>query len=115
MGRRQTLFIKEFVVLFGFLNGVWIAVGVNPGAALWSVVVGWVLRLDPSLGVVFLLALAPLLFLAFILRLIWKRGRWLGLAAVLVGFVGGMLVLSAPGTSLLLLLAAGALAFVGTK
>lgn len=94
---------------------MWLAVGVNPGAMLWEVVLEWVERFDPSTPVLFLLALVPLALLVGMVVLIFKKGGWLGSLAVVLGFVAGLQVVSAPPTSLLLLLAAAALGYVATK
>lgn len=113
--RRTQTFLKEFVVLFGFLNGVWVAVGVNPGAKLFEVLVGLVENLASGVLVEFLFAFAPLVFLFVMLYLIFRKGGWLGFAAVVLAFVAGMQVVSAPLVSLTLLAGAFAAGYFATK
>lgn len=118
MARRAGVFLKESVILFGFLNGVWVAVGVNPGRQLLDVLAGVVLRLRPGRGVEALVALLPFLVLALTLWLIhraWRKGRWLGMAAVACGFLAGMQVLSDPLAALALLGAAALLGYAATS
>ena len=115
MARRTQVFLKEFVVLFGFLNGVWVAVGVNPGATLLRVAEGYFENLLSGRLVETLFALVPLLFLVAMLVIIFRKGGWLGLAAVALAFMAGVSILSAPATSLLLLLVAFAAGFVATR
>lgn len=114
VARRVGVFLKEFVILFGFLNGLWLAIGVNPGAELLEVLQGILEGLLAGAPVRFLFTLLPLLFLGGILYLIHKRGGWLGFVAVGLGFVAGLQVLAAPRVSFFLLLAAMALGYVAT-
>lgn len=115
VARRTQVFLKEFVVLFGYLNGIWVAVGVNPGATLLRVLEGYFERLFSGELVDTLFALVPLLFLIAMLVIIFRKGGWLGLAAVALAFLAGMQILSAPATSLVLLLVALGAGFVATK
>ena len=65
------IFVQEFVILFGFLNGLWIHIGVNPETEIW-------------IGVL-ILTIAP----------IWASyviGKWLGLIAVFLAFIGGIFI-----------------------
>lgn len=116
MAKRTGRFLKEFVVLFGFLNGVWIAVGVNPGQEFLGIVRGIVESLAGGNGVVdFLFTAIPLLLLVGALVAIARRGGWLGFAAVALGFLSGLQVVAAPRLSLVLLLAALGLGWIATR
>lgn len=114
VARRTGVFLKEFVILFGFLNGLWLALGINPGAELLEVLRGIVESLLAGVPVRFIFTLLPLVFLGAILWLIHKRGGWLGFLAVGLGFVAGLQILAAPRVSFFLLLAAMALGYVAT-
>ena len=114
--RRTSLFLKEFVVLVGFLNGVWAAVGVNPGETLLETLEGFLVALVGASGLLaFVFALLPAILLVGTLFLILRKGGWLGLVAVVVAFLGGMQVVSNPQASLLLLLVAFALGYFATR
>ncbi len=112
---RSGRFFKEFIILFGFLNGVWLAVGVNPGERLYDVFVNAIARADPTGVAVPLLLLAPLAVLAFIIMLIHRKGGWLGIMAVITGFISGMFVLTVPVMSLTLLAVAFVLGYFATR
>lgn len=116
MARRATTFLKEFVVLFGFLNGLFLSVGVNPGATLLDVLADMIDSLTGGNGAVRLaLTLAPLALLAAILYLIARRAGWLGFVAVGMAFVSGLWLLSAPTPAFLLLAGALALGYVAAR
>lgn len=105
-GKRASKFLREAVVLFGFLNGVWLALGVNPGARLLEVAQSVVERLTGSELIPFLFALLPLILLVAMLWFIAKRGGVLGFVAVGLAFLAGLNVVAATATALLLLAAA---------
>lgn len=109
------MFLKESVILFGFLNGLFLALGVNPGAELLEVLRGIVERLASGQAVTLFFTLLPLALVALMLYLIYKRGGWLGFVAVGVAFVAGLWLLSAPAASFFLLLAALGLGIVATR
>lgn len=92
------------MILFGFLNGVWLAVGVNPGRELLGVARGIVETFVRGAAIEILFVVVPLLLLAASVWLIWRRGRWLGFVAVGVAFVGGAEILASPTLALGLLL-----------
>lgn len=114
--RRASVFLKEFVVLFGFLNGVWVAVGVNPGATLLATLEGFLVALVGASGPLpFAFALLPAVLTGGALLLVLRRGGWVGLVAVLVAFLGGVQLVSSPTASLVLLAAALGLGYVATR
>lgn len=115
MPRRTGVFLKEFVVLFGFLNGVWFAVGVNPGAELLEVLLGMGQGLVSGEVLTFLATFVPLALLGGMLFLIHRKGGWLGFAAVAVAFLAGLQVTSAPRVMLLLLVVAFLLGYLATR
>lgn len=104
MSRRTSVFLKEFVVLFGYLNGVFVAVGVNPAATLLGTLQNLLIALVGADGLLaFAFALLPTILLVLMLYLILRKGGWLGLLAVLAAFVGGMQVVTSPAASLVFL------------
>lgn len=116
MGRkRASKFLREAVVLFGFLNGVWLAVGVNPGQRLLAVLQGIVERLTGNEWIPFLFTLLPLLLLLAMLVFIARRGGVLGFVAVGLAFVAGLNVIAAPLTALALLVAAALVGWFAAK
>lgn len=118
MKRRSAVFLKESVILVGFLNGVWVAVGVNPAREIVDVLAGAVLRMDPARPVVAVVALLPFLFLALTLYFVhkaWRKGRWMGMGALALGFVAGLYVLADPVACATILAAALLLGYAATR
>lgn len=115
MGRRTGVFLKEFVILFGFLNGVWLAVGVNPGRELLEVLVGLAQGLVSGNVLTFFVTFVPLLLVAVMLYLIHRKGGWVGFLAVGCAFLAGLQVTSSPKAMFILLVVALGLGFVATK
>lgn len=108
MGRRRArLFLRESVILFGFLNGLFLSLGVNPAATVLGVLAGTLESLVGQNGWLRLaLTLAPLALLAFALYLIHKRAGWLGFVAVGIAFLAGLWLIPDPVTGTLLLVGA---------
>lgn len=117
VGRRRTqVFLKESVVLFGFLNGLFVGIGVNPAATILGVVEESLVSLAGGNGYVQLaLTLLPLILLAFALYMIWRRGGWLGFVAVACAFLAGLWLLAAPVTATVMLAASFLLGYIATR
>ena len=115
MGSRSSKFLREAVVLFGFLNGVWLAIGVNPGQRLLEVLEAIVERLTSNEWVPFLFTIVPIVLVAAMLVFIAKRGGVLGFVAVGLAFVSGLNVIVAPVTALALLVAAALVGWFATR
>lgn len=105
--KRAKLFLRESVILFGFLNGLFLGLGVNPGATILAVVAEILESLTGGNGAVRLaLTLLPLALVAFALYSIHKRAGWLGFVAVGIAFLAGLWILPDPLVGTLTLLAA---------
>lgn len=114
--KRTKLFLRESVILFGFLNGLFVSLGVNPGATIFAVIGEILDSLTGGNGIVRLaLTVAPLALLALALYLIHKRAGWLGFVAVGLAFLAGLWLLPEPVTGLLLLAAAVALGYFASR
>jgi hypothetical protein len=116
VAKRTGVFLKEFVVLFGFLNGVWLAVGVNPGAEFLAILRQTAESLVGVNGwLEFFFALVPLVLVVAALVAILRKGGILGFVAVLVALFAGMLIVSEPRSSFVLLLAALGLGYLAAR
>lgn len=115
MPRRTSIFLKEFVILFGFLNGVWFAVGVNPGRELLGVLLGMGEGLVSGNVLEFAAVFIPLVLLGLTLYLILRKGGWVGFAAVGFAFLAGLNVTANPRAMLAFLVLALGLGFLATK
>lgn len=115
MARRSATFLKEAVILFGFLNGLWLAIGVNPGAELLDVLRGIVENAFSGTLVRTLFAILPLVLVVAMLAFIHRRGGWLGFIAVGAAFVAGLVLLAEPTWAFFLLLGALALGYFAAR
>lgn len=95
--RRTKLFLRESVVLFGFLSGLFLGLGVNPARSVLGVLEEVAASLTGGNGAIRLVfSLLPLAFLVFALVVIHRRAGWLGFVAVGLAFLGGLWLLPAP-------------------
>ncbi|HUR69923.1 MAG TPA: hypothetical protein VM370_11815 [Candidatus Thermoplasmatota archaeon] len=114
--RRTTLFLRESVILFGFLNGLFLALGVDPGGTLLSVLGEILDSLTGGNGWVRLvLTVLPLALLAFALYTIHKRAGWLGFVPVGLAFLSGLWLLAQPVTAFALLAAALGIGYLASR
>lgn len=116
MARRTQVFLKESVIFFGFLNGLFLALGVNPGAALLDVLRSVTENLIGESGwVALVFTLLPIVLVVAALYFIYKRGGWLGFLAVALAFVAGLWLLAEPAWGAAMLAGAVLLGVVATR
>ena len=86
--------IRSLVIGFGFLNGVWLAIGINPQDELIKFLQPLLIGLHPIMKTLFIV-LPTIILIGTIITLlsIYKKGGVLGSLAVIMGFVAGALVL----------------------
>ena len=89
MTKRNEQFVLEFVILFGFLNGLWIYSGVNPEAEILKAFTDLV----PETSSIFFW-LITLILTSGTIAAAYKIGRRLGLLAILAAFLGGIFIAS---------------------
>lgn len=106
-GQNAEVFFREFVIAFGFLNGIWVAVGINPEAEIFNAFKAIIEIINPESGFSILFTILPLIIMFGTLFLIYALGGWIGIGAVVSGFVGGLLVLASPTISIIFLLVGG--------
>jgi hypothetical protein len=114
MAKRSNTYIWQFTIGFGFLSGVWTAIGIDPEEVvlnLLGTVTGEIYP-DPLLRQLFILL--PLIILVLSVWGAYKKGKVLGLASVLIAYVAGLSLLVALWTSLILLLAAIVTGYLAT-
>ncbi len=87
MTKRNESFVIEFVILFGFLNGLWIYAGVNPESEILKAFTDLV----PEMSSV-LFWLITVILTVGITAAAYKIGSWLGLGAILAAFLGGVFI-----------------------
>jgi hypothetical protein len=107
--------LRELIVGFGFLEGLWLAVGINPEAEVISAFTGMLVELQASAGYIILLKILPIIAVIGTLVLIYHLGGKLGLVAVGCAFLGGVLILVSPIISIILILIALGLGSIATE
>jgi ABC-type multidrug transport system permease subunit len=103
------------VIGFGFLSGIWTAIGINPEGLLINAL-GSVLTAqysDPAIRTFFLLL--PTLILVVSVIGAYLNGRVPGLMAVLVAYVAGLVILSSFPVGLALICIAIIIAYYATR
>ncbi len=101
--KKSEYFINTFVIGFGFLSGLWIAVGVDPEAEIFNAFSTVINTLNPNSGFSILFFLMPIIILLGSVIGAFSLGGNLGLVAVGCGFLGGLLILISPIISIILL------------
>ncbi len=114
MAKKFRRFLWQFVIGFGFLSGLWTAIGINPEnviiAALGSAVTAQVS--DPAIRA-FIVFLPTLILIVSVIGA-YRHGRVPGLVAVLVAYVAGLVILSAVLVGLAVLCVAVLIGFYST-
>ncbi|HVP97639.1 hypothetical protein [Methanoregula sp.] len=115
MAKKVHRFIWQFVIGFGFLSGLWTAIGINPENVLINALGTAVTAQysDPALHTFFLLL--PTLILIVSVAGAYINGRVPGLVAVLLAYVAGLVILSHLVAGLVVLCAAMVVAYYAAR
>jgi len=113
MRKESETFIKESVVGIGVLSGLWIAVGVNPESEIINAFAKVLVDMGSNLG--FLFYLIPIIALIGSLLVAWEQGGKGGLAAIAIGFLGGIFLISQSVFGLILIVIGIILGAISTK
>ena len=100
MGRFSVM--RNILILAGYLNGIWIAIGFNPQDELFGRLGDYVVELDPRLSIVF--KAAPIIMISTAILTMYIKGKRIGLFSLLIGFVAGLLILHSWITSVIFLI-----------
>lgn len=85
-------FVRYSVIGFGFVSGLWIAVGVNPETEIIRAFAELANSMQSGLGVFFWII--PFIILGVSIVAAIASGGWLGLIAVFIAFISGALCIS---------------------
>lgn len=107
--------LKELITGFGFLEGLWLAVGINPEAEILKALTNIMVNLGVDAGSIFLLQILPVIVLLVTIFTVYKVGGILGMVAVGCAFLGGLLILISPIVTIILLLAGLVLGGIAEK
>lgn len=100
MSSREDIFIREFVVGFGFLGGLFTRVGVDPEEEILKALLEVAKSFSPSMGPIFpvlLFLFTALLTISSILGA-YRLGGIIGLIAVAFAWMGGFIMVGGSST-----------------
>jgi hypothetical protein len=93
----------QFVVGFGFLTGVWMAIGISPQDLVLKTLQP-VLELLPA-QIRTLCIIIPTILTILTLIIVFRKGGFFGALAVFIAFAGGLFILTKPSWAGILLVA----------
>ena len=85
--RRNERFVRGFVLVFGFLNGLWVYAGVNPESEILKAFTDLV----PEMSSLLFWLVTIILTVGTIVAA-YKIGKWPGIIAILAAFLGGLFI-----------------------
>jgi hypothetical protein len=102
----ERISLRELIIGLGFVEGLWMAAGIDPQAAIFGWISTLLEKLHASSNYFLILKVLPIVLLAGSLLLILRLGGWLGLVAVGLAFAAGLLIITTPTTSVFLIMGA---------
>jgi predicted branched-subunit amino acid permease len=115
MAKKSHAYIWQSVICFGFLSGLWTAIGIDPEGVVLTLIGKTIGTLYPDPDIQYLFVILPVILLLLSIYQAWKKGRVPGIAAVIVAYVAGLSVLLSWETALVLLCAAVILGWLATN
>jgi hypothetical protein len=115
MAKKSRAYIWQSVICFGFLSGLWTAIGIDPEEVILNLIGKTVDTIVPDPAIRYLFILLPTILLVISVWQAWKNGRAPGLIAVILAYVAGLSILLSWQTALLLLLAAMVIGWLATN
>lgn len=107
-------FVGECVVGFGFVSGLFTGVGVDPETEIVEAFAQLANSIHAGLGWLFWLIL-PVSWISSV-GVAYASGKWLGLMAVALAFLGGMLMVTwSPAAGVVLLLIGIGAGYLATR
>jgi hypothetical protein len=115
MARRSKTYLWQVVIGFGFLSGVWTAIGIDPEEVLLNLLGTAVTAAypDPTLRTLFIIL--PTILLLWSVWQAYRKGKVPGLIAVILAYVAGLSILVSLTTTVLLLVAALLVGYLATN
>jgi hypothetical protein len=115
MARLTKTYIWQVVIGFGFLSGIWTAVGIDPEEVFINLIGTAVTTAypDPSLRTLFVLL--PTIILLLSVYGAYKKGKTPGLISVILAYLAGLSILVSLTTVLILLVAALFVGYLATN
>ena len=115
MANKSRAYIWQSVICFGFLSGLWTAIGIDPEEVILNLTGKTVDTIFSDPAIRYLFILLPTILLVISVWQVWKKGRVPGLIAVILAYVAGLSILLTWQTALILLLAAIVIGWLATN
>lgn len=96
-------FVREMVIGFGFLEGLWLHIGFSPDSLLFSSLSSIAKTGGTDFLLLFVSQILPILVTITTLAIIYFQGGRLGLLCVGLAFFGGLFIATQFGVYLLLI------------
>jgi hypothetical protein len=115
MARRSKTYLWQVVIGFGFLSGVWTAIGIDPEEVLLNLLGTAITTAypDPTLRTLFIIL--PTFLLLWSVWQAYSKGKVFGLIAVILAYVAGLSILLSLTTTIILLVAALIVGYLATN
>ncbi|MEN6443961.1 MAG: hypothetical protein WC391_08050 [Methanoregula sp.] len=113
--KRSRRYIWKVVIGFGFLSGLWTAIGIDPEDILLSALENTADAVYPSPTLRYLFLLLPTLLLIVSIFSAYKEGKLLGLVSVVVAYISGLFIIARTEIAVILLCGAVLLGFLSTN
>jgi hypothetical protein len=115
MATKSRTYIWQFVIGLGFLSGVWTAIGIDPEAVIINALGTAIGTVYPDATVRSLFILLPTCLFLLSVWGAYRKGRLVGIVAVIIAYVAGLTILVSTMSALVLLLAAIGIGWLGTN
>jgi hypothetical protein len=115
MAKKSRTYIWQFVIGLGFLSGLWTAIGIDPEAVIINALGRAAGTIYPDQNIRSLFIILPTILLLLSVFGAYRKGKVMGLVAVIVAYLAGLSILVSTGTAILLLLAAVLLGLLATN
>ncbi len=102
----KNLTLRELITSFGFFEGFWLAIGIDPEAKILGALTKVLIKFHAGPTYILLLKILPIIILIGTLFLIHHLGGKLGFIAVILAFFSGLLILNSPLIAICLFLMA---------
>ena len=103
MAKIVPAFLSELVVGFGFLSGLWIHIGINPETEIIRAFANVAETIAPNSGISWWFWLIPLVSTVVSILLTYMVGGIMGLVAVGLAFMAGLMISTDVGPPLLII------------
>ena len=113
--KRSRRYIWQVVLGFGFLSGLWTAIGIDPEDILLSALKNTADAVYPSPTLRYLFLLLPTLLLIVSIFGAYKDGKLLGLVSVFAAYISGLLIFTRTDLAIIFLCSAVLLGLLSTN